>query len=65
MTDWRDVVTTALLGTGRRPLPAGLPESWAIPSEETDPAVRLLDLAARHRAIRRVANQPIASITAW
>lgn len=62
MTDWPELVTTALLGTGRRPVPIGLPESWAgeRTAEEADPAVRILDLAARHRAVRRAATRPVA-----
>ena len=52
MTGWPELVTTALLGTGRRPVPSGISEIWAtsIPADQADPAVRLLDLAARHRA---------------
>lgn len=63
MTGWPELVTTALLGTGRRPLPTGLPDFWATstPADEADPAVRLLDLAARHRAVRRVATRPVES----
>ena len=57
MDDWPDLVTTALLGTGRRPLPANLPTSWGsdppVATAVADPAVRLLDLAARHRAAVR------------
>ena len=56
MNDWPDLLTTALLGTGRRPLPAWLPEGWGtglpVDSGQVDPALRVLDLAARHRAVR-------------
>ncbi len=63
MTGWPELVTTALLGTGRRPVPSGISEIWAtsIPAEQADPAVRLLDLAARHRAASRVASRPAES----
>ena len=80
MSDWADLVTTALLGTGRRPLPPTLPPPWGMhpdpdlqPDPDTardpdhgtahgaaasDPAVRLLDLACRHRAVVRAAPAP-------
>lgn len=57
-TDWDDVVTTALLGTDRRPLPPGLlppsprPDGAAAPG----PTTLLLDHAARHRALTRAAG---------
>jgi hypothetical protein len=44
---WDDLVTTALLGTDRRPLAT---ETSAGPVSE--PAVRVLDMAAQHRAVR-------------
>lgn len=54
-TTWDDLVTVALLGTDRRPVPPDLPAGWAgtdgNPSGE--PAVAVLRLAARHRAAAR------------
>ena len=62
-TAWSELVTTALLGTGRRPVPTALPAVWAPPEDGlTDPAVRVLDLAARHRALARSAT-PMASVS--
>lgn len=64
MSGWPELVTTALLGTGRRPLPTGLPSSWGTKAQakpdrpDRDPAVRLLELAARHRAVSRVSSTP-------
>jgi hypothetical protein len=58
---WADLVTTALLGTDRRPVPNELPGTWAglVPSE--DPAKRVLDLAAQHRAWSRAGTRlPVA-----
>ena len=55
MAGWDDLVTVALLGTDRRPVPDGLPPVWAgrgsDPSEHPTGAV--LALAARHRAAVR------------
>ncbi len=42
MTGWDDLVTTALLGTDRKPLPDG--------AAEDDPTRVVLAAAARHRA---------------
>ena len=42
MTSWDDLVTTALLGTDRKPLPDG--------ASEDDPTRVVLAAAARHRA---------------
>lgn len=53
MGTWADVVTTALLGTDRRPVPSELPATWAGPERGDDPARRILDLAAQHRAWSR------------
>ena len=53
MTGWDDLVTTALLGTDRKPLPDGAAEA------RPDPSV-VLAAAARHRAAsprRRPARQ--------
>jgi hypothetical protein len=57
-TTWEDVVTVALLGTDRRPLPDGPPPSWAGPA--TDPSRDathvVLGWAARHRAAVRAGS---------
>ena len=55
MTSWDEVVTTALLGTERRPLPTDLlpPDDSATPR---DPTAVLLDLAVRQRAVSRAAG---------
>ena len=55
---WEDLVTVALLGTDRRPLPDALPPSWAGPAAESrgDPTYAVLDLAARHRAAVRAGS---------
>ncbi len=45
MAGWDDLVTTALLGTDRRPVPDGY--------AETDPTRAVLSAAARHRAAIR------------
>ena len=45
MTSWDDLVTTALLGTDRKPLPDG--------AAEDDPTRVVLAAAARHRAAVR------------
>ena len=53
MTGWSELVTTALLGTDRRPVPHDLPAAWAgaDPTQEgADPTLQVLGLAARHRA---------------
>ena len=62
MSSWTDLVTTALLGTERRPLPEDLPTSWSGGAEArqsvagaveagSESASRVLSLAARHRAV--------------
>jgi hypothetical protein len=64
MSGWPELVTTALLGTGRRQLPTTLSGSWATEEQakpdrpDRDPAVRVLELAARHRAVSRVGSTP-------
>jgi hypothetical protein len=50
---WPDLVTTALLGTDRRPVPNDLPGTWAGVVPRDDPATRVLDLAAQYRAWSR------------
>ncbi|MET1004105.1 MAG: hypothetical protein ABWX96_01085, partial [Propionibacteriaceae bacterium] len=56
MSGWDELVTTALLGTDRRPLSPELGPGWASydPERATrDPAGVVLDLAASHRALRQ------------
>lgn len=56
MTAWSDLVTTALLGTDRREIPADFPEdlaSFAARLTSDDAAGRLLDLAAGYTAYTR------------
>ncbi len=55
MAGWEDLVTVALLGTDRRPVPDGLPAGWAGPPQDPgkDPTGAVLAYAARHRAARR------------
>jgi hypothetical protein len=65
MTSWSDIVTTALLGTGRRPVPTELP-SWADAIGLTDPGDaehRLLDLAAAHGVAAKAGRVPQTSGT--
>jgi hypothetical protein len=50
---WADLITTALLGTDRRPVPNELPGTWAGLVPREDPARRVLDLAAQYRAWSR------------
>ena len=60
MASWTEVVTTALLGTDRRPLPADLlPATGAAGPGGHDAVTVLLDEAARHRAAAR-ASTPLA-----
>jgi hypothetical protein len=54
---WQDLVTTALLGSDRRPVPTGLPMLWAGPATD-DPAETVLAQAARHRAASRAGVRP-------
>jgi hypothetical protein len=55
MSGWDDLVTVALLGTDRRPVPDTLPPPWAGPAAEPtgDPTGAVLAYAARHRAAVR------------
>ena len=48
---WEDLVTTALLGTDRRPIPDGAT------APETDPVHRVLGAAARHRVAVRAGRR--------
>ena len=54
MAGWEDLVTVALLGTDRRPMPDGLPATWAALADSSDdPTGAVLAYAARHRAVVR------------
>jgi hypothetical protein len=55
---WEDLVTVALLGTDRRPLPDGPPPSWAGPAADPslDSTHVVLGWAARHRAAVRAGS---------
>ena len=53
--DWAELVTTALLGTDRRPLPDALLEASGPAGPARDPAGILLSAAARHRAVAQAA----------
>ena len=54
MSAWEDVVTTGLIGTDRRPVPAQLLASWGADFDQgVDPAHAILMLASRHRAFTR------------
>lgn len=57
-TTWEDLVTVALLGTDRRPLPDGPPPSWADPTADPsrDATQVVLGWAARHRAAVRAGS---------
>jgi hypothetical protein len=57
MPDWTDVVTTALLGTDRRPVPSPLPTSWGTTSTANDAATTMLELAAQHRVWSRAGSR--------
>jgi hypothetical protein len=57
MPGWTDLVTTALLGTDRRPVPSPLPTPWGVSSSARDPVSATLDLAARHRAWSRAGSR--------
>lgn len=62
MAAWEDLVTVALLGTDRRPLPADLPAIWAQPAGSGgDPTRAVLAYAVRHRtAVRAGSPLPTA-----
>jgi hypothetical protein len=57
MPDWTDVVTTALLGTDRRPVPSPLPTPWGSTNASSDAATATLDLAAQHRIWSRAGSR--------
>jgi hypothetical protein len=63
MTDrtspWDTLVTTALLGTDRRPLPDGLPEPVArLAAAQADRALAVLDAAAGYLSLRHAGARP-------
>jgi hypothetical protein len=60
MSDWEDLVTVALLGTDRRPVPEALPDSWAgrAGDHSANPTGAVLAYAARHRAAVRAGARP-------
>jgi hypothetical protein len=56
---WDDLVTTALLGTGRRALPAGLPPAVArLCAAQPDPGLAVLDAAAGYASYRHAGARP-------
>lgn len=61
MSTWPDLVTVALLGTDRRPVPEDLPPTWAGPAGSGgDPTRAVLTHAVRHRtAVRAGSGLPI------
>jgi hypothetical protein len=69
VTTWSEIVTTALLGTGRRPVPDELP-AWAEAggltprsrsAQHGDAEGRVLDLAAAHRVAAQAGRVPQTS----
>lgn len=58
MAGWEDLVTVALLGTDRRPVPGDLPPAWAAPAQaaDGDPTQIVLAHAARHRVAVRAGS---------
>lgn len=67
MTGWSELVTTALLGTDRRPVPHDLPSGWVGPrggsaggeQGAADPTLEVLGLAARHRVAAQAGAPPL------
>ncbi len=57
-TRWEDLVTVALLGTDRRPVPDALPTQWAgpAPGPAAEATGLVLGLAARHRVAVRAGS---------
>lgn len=54
---WEDLVTVALLGTDRRPVPEDLPPTWAVPvGSDGDPTHAVLAHAVRHRTAVRAGS---------
>lgn len=59
MSAWEELVTTALLGTGRRALPEGMPPPVAAVAEaQDDPGLAVLDAAAAYGAYRHAGHRP-------
>ena len=59
MTGWDELVTTALLGTARRALPAGLPDAVAgLAHAQQDAGLAVLDAAAGYAAYRDAGRRP-------
>ncbi len=58
--EWAGLVTAAVLGTDRRPLPAPEP-GWDVATRSEDPAVQLLDRAAAAATARRAGRRPAAA----
>lgn len=58
--EWDGLVTAAVLGTDRRPLPAPGP-GWDVSTRSDDPAVQLLDRAAAVATARRAGRRPAAA----
>lgn len=56
-TEWAGLVTAAVLGTDRRPLPVPEP-GWDVSTRNDDPAVQLLDRAAAVATARRAGRRP-------
>ena len=58
MGAWEDLVTVALLGTDRRPVPEDLPPVWAGPAQAgADPTRTVLTHAVRHRTAVRAGSK--------
>jgi hypothetical protein len=55
--EWAGLVTAAVLGTDRRPLPAP-GAGWDVPARSDDPAIQLLDRAAAVATARRAGRRP-------
>jgi hypothetical protein len=59
MSGWDDLVTTALLGTERRPLPTGLPPAvTGLAAAQPDAGLAVLDAAAGYAAYRHAGARP-------
>lgn len=58
MTGWEELVTAALLGTDRRPLPALPPAAAALATAERDPGLAVLAAAAGLATYRRASASP-------
>jgi hypothetical protein len=57
---WEDLVTTALLGTERRMLPAALPQAVGrLAVAQADPGLAVLDAAAGYTSYRQAGARPV------